>query len=70
MSQYVTTQGDMWDMIALSQYGSMSFVDRLMMANTQYIGTYIFPAGVTLEIPELDESTVPPDSLPPWKQVS
>lgn len=68
MSTYTTKQGDMWDMIALSQYGNTSIVDKLMMANTKYIGTYIFPAGVVLDIPDLDEETTNA-SLPPWKQV-
>lgn len=68
MSTYTTKQGDMWDTIALSQYGSVSIVDKLMMSNTQHIGTYIFPAGVVLDIPELDDETVN-TSLPPWKQV-
>lgn len=70
MSTYTTKQGDMWDNIALSHYGSISYVDKLMMANTEHIGTYLFPAGVVLDIPELDVSNIPNDVLPPWKQVS
>ncbi len=68
MSTYTTKQGDMWDTIALSQYGSISDVDTLMMANTGYIGTYIFPAGVVLDIPEIqDDEGIPNESLPPWQ---
>ena len=68
MSTYTTKQGDMWDMIALTQYGSISEVDALMMANTKHIGTYIFPAGVVLEIPEIEsEDTVLNATLPPWQ---
>ena len=68
MSTYTTKQGDMWDSIAISQYGSMSKVDALMMANTQHIGTYIFPAGVVLDVPEIenDGETISAD-LPPWQ---
>lgn len=69
MSTYTTKQGDMWDSIALSQYGSISCVDKLMMANTTYIGTYIFPAGVVLDTPEFDDTEISSDVLPPWKQV-
>lgn len=70
MSTYRTKQGDKWDSIALSQYGTISCVDTLMMANTQHIGTYVFPAGVELNIPEIDltDTTLSAD-LPPWKQV-
>lgn len=69
MSTYTTKQGDMWDTIALSQYGTISVVDKLMMANTEHIGTYLFPAGVVLDIPELDDTDSKSDILPPWKQV-
>lgn len=68
MSTYTTKQGDMWDTIAIAHYGSMSEVDTLMMANTKYIGTYIFPAGVVLDIPEIDnENEVANSTLPPWQ---
>lgn len=67
MSTYVTKQGDMWDTIALSEYESLSAVPDLMMANTKYINTHVFPAGVSLDIPEFDDDD---DSngieLPPW----
>lgn len=69
MSTYTTKQGDMWDTIALAQYGTISFVDKLMMANTQHIGTYIFSAGVVLDIPELDTDEIEESNLPPWKVV-
>ena len=68
MSTYTTKQGDMWDQIALSQYGAVSAMVPLMMANTQHIGTYIFPAGVTLELPEIDDGNPAMAVLPPWKQ--
>ena len=70
MSTYTTKQGDMWDQIALSQYGSISFMDKLMMANTQHIGTYIFPAGVVLNTPEFDDEEIANVALPPWKRVT
>jgi len=70
MSSYTTKQGDMWDTIALSQYGTISVVDKLMMANTQHIGTYIFPAGVVLDIPALDTDEIEESNLPPWKVVT
>ena len=71
MSTYTTKQGDKWDAIALTLYGTTSIIDKLMMANTQYIGTYIFPAGIKLEIPEIDlNSATSYANLPPWKQVT
>lgn len=64
---YTTKLGDKWDTIALSQYGSRSFVDDLMRANGQHCKIYIFPAGITLEIPDVDKRTVRA-ALPPWKR--
>lgn len=70
MSTYTTKQGDMWDTIAMEQYGTISEVDTLMMANTQHIGTFIFPAGIVLDIPEIDDSEgeISRADLPPWQQ--
>ncbi len=71
MSTYTTKQGDMWDTIALSQYNSLDTMSALMYANTQYIGTYIFPSGVVLNIPEIDEDNkILSSDLPPWVQDS
>jgi hypothetical protein len=61
----------MWDTIALSQYDSLDAMSALMYANTQHIGTYIFPSGVVLNIPEIDEDNkILSSDLPPWVQDS
>lgn len=65
---YTTVQGDMWDSIAYAQMGSVDHTDRLMNANLRYREIYIFPAGITLTIPEVPESAG--SSLPPWKKVT
>lgn len=68
---YTTKQWDKWDSIAHHQLGSTTYADRLMRCNAQFLGYYIFPAGMVLELPEVNtaaDSTV--DSLPPWKQVA
>ncbi len=66
---YITAQGDMWDMIAYKQLGSVALTDRLMWANQRYLSFYTFPAGIVLQIPEIrGESTV--EGLPPWKRRS
>lgn len=68
-STYTTVQGDMWDSIAYSQLGDVSFTDQLMNANLQYIDHYIFPAGIELVLPDIETETIN-DDLPPWKQVT
>ena len=66
MPEYTTKNGDTWDMIALSEYGSEAKADKLMQANDQYIETAVFGAGIVLEVPELEEAAL--DTLPPWKR--
>lgn len=64
---YTTVQGDMWDSVAFSQLGSTAYTDKLMNLNTRYREYYIFPAGITLALPEAVADV--DASLPPWKQV-
>ena len=64
---YTTIQGDMWDSICYKALGSTAYVDRLMTLNTEYIGYYTFPAGVVLELPEIDADEAA-GALPPWKE--
>lgn len=65
---YTTVQGDMWDSIAYKQLGSVYNTDKLMNANLQYREYYIFPAGITLVLPEIKKLIS--SSLPPWKRVN
>ena len=65
MNTYTTVQGDTWDMIAYRTMGSCDYVDQLMNANQQYIDIYIFSAGITLQIPEVQEAAV--ESAVPWR---
>lgn len=65
---YTTVQGDMWDSIAYSQLGDVSYTDKLMNLNQKYREYYTFPAGIVLTMPDPTEETS--DTLPPWKQVA
>lgn len=66
-SSYVTTQGDLWDSIALKTLGSEYYMSDLIEANPNYREITIFPANIRLVIPEI--STPAPQTLPPWRQV-
>ena len=66
MSVYQTVQGDTWDAIAYKRLGSTDYTDQLITANLEHVGTLLFPAGVTLRLPEI--STKTSGSLPPWKR--
>lgn len=63
---YRTVQGDTWDQIAHKMLGSTGYTDQLIRANLEHVGTLLFPAGVTLRLPEITEKTS--DGLPPWKR--
>lgn len=66
MKTYRTIQGDQWDWIAYRTLGSEYYMERLMEANSKYIGIAVFPAGVVLTIPEIEVPKVL--NLPPWKR--
>ena len=64
--QYRTIQGDMWDKIANEQMGTALHMDKLIKANSEYAHIVIFPAGVVLTIPAVEEEE--DTMLPPWKR--
>lgn len=67
MRTYTTKQGDMWDIIAHKELGDAMHADKLMNVNVDYLSVYVFPAGIILALPEIDDEVS--DTLPPWKQV-
>ena len=66
MSEYRTVQGDTWDAIAYRELGSTDYTDQLIGANLEQVGKLLFPAGITLRLPEIEEKTS--ENLPPWKR--
>lgn len=63
---YTTISGDMWDKIAHEEMGSSFYVNKLMEANPQYLNYFIFPAGIVLTIPAIQEEEA--EELPIWKR--
>ena len=68
MSTYITQQGDTWDGVAYKACGSEYYAGALMKMNARHLHYHIFPAGITLELPET--AAVSDAGLPPWKRVS
>ncbi|MCM1245908.1 MAG: tail protein X [Roseburia sp.] len=64
---YVTQSGDMWDKIAHDILGSEQYMGALIRANYDWIDCVIFPAGVELQIPEIDDEQSEIE-LPSWRQ--
>ncbi|HIX25523.1 MAG TPA: tail protein X [Candidatus Lachnoclostridium avicola] len=66
VKEYRTIQGDTWDWIAKKVYGNEKRLDVLMENNQDLLDILIFPAGVTLQIPEeLPESA---EDVPAWRK--
>ncbi|MGM9562133.1 MAG: tail protein X [Phascolarctobacterium sp.] len=66
LKTYKTIQGDMWDSIAYSLYGTEKAMNVLLEANQQYRNIVVFPAGVLLAVPDYTEPVN--NTLPPWRR--
>ncbi|MBD3878224.1 MAG: phage tail protein [Quinella sp. 1Q5] len=61
---YVTVAGDSFDLVAKKTLGSEYFTPKLINANPKFITTFIFQAGVELQIPEIKTAK---QSILPWQ---
>ena len=69
IKKYKTIQGDTWDLIAYRLYESQGGEKRtgdLLDANPEYKDYVKFPAGIILEVPEVNNAAI--ETLPPWKR--
>lgn len=64
---YKTIQDDTWDGIAVKVYGDEKYMNELLEANQAYREIIIFPANVSLFLPNIQTQTT--TILPPWKKV-
>ena len=64
---YVTKSGDTWDWISYRELGSEKYSAELMDANRDKLEYLIFPAGVELVIPDIEEKKKA-TTLPPWRK--
>lgn len=62
---YITNSGDMWDKIAHEQMGSENFMNQLIEENQELIDIVVFPAGIEVAVPEVDDTQT---EMPPWRQ--
>lgn len=69
MKTITTTQGDTWDTIAKRVYGDTLRAQELMEAreNIELLDIQVFPAGMTVATPEVEERPVT-DDLPAWRK--
>ncbi len=68
MYEYTTRQGDTFESVAWFQMGKSGAMVDLIRENPQYMDVAEFEAGVTLRIPEIEETgDLRSDSTPPWR---
>lgn len=65
--QYTTILGDTFDLIASKVYGDSKAIKKIIDANSYYSGTFIFPAGIILNIPVNEEVSIS-DNIAPWRK--
>ncbi len=54
MAEYITRQGDTWDVISKRLYGDERFMDVLIRANINHRKTVVFSYGKRLAAPEIN----------------
>lgn len=66
MRDYNTSQGDMWDAIALRLYGNEKLMHVLIGANPRYRSVAVFPANCVLSVPDISKEEKV--TFPPWRR--
>lgn len=66
---YTTKQGDAWDAIAFRVYGDVCHTAWLMQHNFLHLDTFVFDAGVVLQVPELPQESQM-SHLPIWRTLA
>lgn len=66
MIEYITKDGDRWDLLAYNFYGDPYLYEPIVLANFQYANKTILPSGLKLYIPILFIENENTDINPPW----
>ena len=67
-SSYTTTQGQMWDQVALEELGDELNMGDVLAANVDEMDALVFSGDVNLAVP--DEATpLAVQTLPPWERM-
>ena len=65
--EYVTSQGETFDSIAMEFYGDETLSSEIIKENPHYADVLIFDAGVTLYVPVTD-NIIDTSEKPPWER--
>lgn len=66
--EYITKEGDRWDLIAYEFYGDPYMYEPIVVANPEVSLVPVLPSGIKLKVPVIDlKETI--EELPPWKRI-
>ena len=65
--EYITKDGDRWDLIAYEFYADATLYESIIIANPEIPITPILPSGLKLKIPVREENDNIEFTLPPWR---
>lgn len=66
--EYVTKEGDRWDLIAWRMYGDPYAYEPIIAANPDIPIRPVLEAGLRVLVPVRDQAKVAEADLPPWKR--
>lgn len=66
MIEYITKDGDRWDLLAYMFYADPYMYEPIVLANFQYATLPVLPAGLKLNIPIIYIENEETDINPPW----
>ncbi len=65
--EYITREGDTFDMLSLEMYNEESLAHYIIEFNPDYADVLVFDANIKLRLP-IVENVETPDTLPPWRK--
>lgn len=66
--EYITKEGDRWDLIAWQFYTNASLYEPIIKANPDVAIELALQSGIKLRIPVLDTENTIQFQLPPWRK--
>lgn len=68
--EYVTKDGDRWDLIAHRMYGDAFAYEPIIAANPDIPITPVLAGGLRILVPLREPSKIEDAELPPWKRTT
>jgi phage tail protein X len=65
--EYITKDGDRWDLIAYDFYANPTLYEPIITANPDVPIIPILPSGLKLKIPVIEDNNQIQFELPPWR---